>query len=66
MANSFYGLSRYTLESFTDVAGRSSPRSVSVCHFPFASSNSMTASGPGTLCSAAAVRAAFSAAACVG
>ena len=44
----------HPLVSLTDVAGRSSPRSVSVCQWPFSSSNSITVSGPGTFCSAAA------------
>src|SRR5262249_51805783 len=51
--------------SFTSVSGRSLPAAVSVCHWPFSSSYSMTWVCPGTRCSRAARLAAVSAAACV-
>src|SRR5262249_13425123 len=52
--------------SSTSVSGRSLPAAVSVCQWPFSSSYSITSVCPGTRCSAAAMRAAASAAAWVG
>src|SRR5215467_4255955 len=52
--------------SSTSVSGRSLPAAVSVCQWPFSSSYSMVSVCPGMRCSAAAVRAAASAAAWVG
>src|SRR4051812_33007925 len=52
-----------SLLSSTLVSGRSLPRAVSLCHLPCSSSYSIVSVRPGTRCSAAARRAAESAAA---
>jgi hypothetical protein len=58
------GREYYALSS-TSVSGRSLPAAVSLCHLPSGVSYSITSVRPGTRCSAAARRAAASAAAWV-